>query len=99
MDEVKIHIPIDTDEKLIIRDEIATSLSLSYDVVIIEFDNILLSSVIKIYLHEFTDDEYNFFKELVNLISEKVGDSILLEATKVIRIIGIPEIIEDWAND
>ena len=98
MNKVKLHIPIHTTEQIVIRDEIAKFLMNEYEAVVLHFTEILTDvagqvkllpvSVVSVYTDEITNNDIKFFKELAFVISEKVGEPVLLEITKEIIYVG-----------
>jgi uncharacterized protein with ATP-grasp and redox domains len=98
INRVRIHIPINTPEQIVVRDEIAKILSRDYKAVIFEFEEIvkvidgeLMScpfSIVVIYMDSFSDELLSYFKELAVVISKEVGDSVVLEVTRESIYIG-----------
>lgn len=105
IDKVKLYIPINTPEQRIVKDEIAKILSNSYETVILKFTEVVKTidrevylfpiSIVEVYVKEVTDGELNFFKNLANIISEAIGDSVVLEVVKESFYIGTAGIKED----
>ena len=105
MNKVNFHIPINTMEQIVVRDEIAKFLMAEYGSVVLHFIEIMVDinreikllpvSVVSVYSDEITDNDVKFFKQLAVVISEKVGDSVLLEITKEITYIGTANIEEE----
>ena len=105
MNKVNFHIPINTMEQIVVRDEIAKFLMAEYGSVVLHFTEIMVDinreikllpvSVVSVYSDEITDNDVKFFKQLAVVISEKIGDSVLLEITKEITYIGTANIEEE----
>ena len=104
INKVKIHIPINTMEQIVIRDEVAKSLTKDYKVVVLSLIEavklidkkpyLFPVSVVTIYIEELTDEDISYFKELTTSISRTTGDNILLEITREILYMGTA-IMED----
>lgn len=87
--KIKIHIPINTPEQIIVRDTIAKLLAKESQPVIIKFEELISKvndeskrfsfSILEIRMEEFDDRDLNDLKELVQIIADKVGDSVVLE--------------------
>ena len=105
MNKVNFHIPINTKEQVIVRDEIAKFFMAEYGSVVLHFTEMMVDvnreikllpiSVVSVYSEKITDNDVKFFKEMAVIISEKVGDSVLLEITKEITYIGTANIKEE----
>lgn len=99
IDKVKFHIPINTPEQRMVRDEIAKSFSLEFEAVVMKFEELIKFadngepllfpvSVVEVYLDEVTDDLLEFFKEVAEVIADKIGDSVVLEVTRESLYVG-----------
>lgn len=98
MIKVKLFIPVNTTEQRVVRDEIAKSLASSYEAVTLTFTEVCKivegkpylfpTSIIEVYVKELPNEELNYFKELSNIISEAIGDSVVLEVIKQTTYIG-----------
>lgn len=88
MNKVKIYLPITTDEQRFIKDEIAKSLKNKYDIVIIHFLSSCNYSIIEVLVHDMSVHEVRFFKNFVDSISDRVGESILLQIHQELEYIG-----------
>ena len=105
IDKVKLYIPINTPEQRVVRDEIAKTLAKSYDAVVLTFTEVVKAidkqvylfptSIVEVYLKEVTDAELDFFKELADVISQAIGDSVVLEVVRESIYIGTAGIKED----
>ena len=105
IDKVKLYVPINTPEQRVVRDEIAKSLAASYQAVILTFTEVCKLvdkepylfpvSIIEVYVKKLTDEELNFFKELADVISNAIGDSVVLEVVRESVYIGTAGITED----
>lgn len=105
IDKVKLHIPINTPEQRVVRDEIAKTLAKSYDAVVLTFTEVVKTvddrpylfptSIVEVYVKKVTDAELNFFKELADVISQVIGDSVVLEVVRESIYIGTAGIKED----
>ena len=105
INRVRIHIPIHTPEQMVVRDEIAKILSRDYKAVIFELEEVVKIidgeltscpfSIVVVYMDNFSDELLTYFKELAVVISEQVGDSIVLEVTRESIYVGTAEPRED----
>ena len=105
IDKVKLHIPIHTPEQIVIRDEIAKTLLLEYEAVVLHLTEHLIIvndkpmlfpvSIVEVYVKKVTDDELEYFKDLAVIISDAIGDSVTLEVTRESIYHGTTEIRED----
>lgn len=105
MNKVKLTIPIQTPDQIVVRDHLAKILSKDYNAVVIEFsettkivDGEILKfplSTLIIYVNKISDNLLAYFKDFSVLISELIDDSVLLEITSESVYVGTAQPKED----
>ena len=104
-DKLRLHIPIQTSEQIVIRDEVAKMLSKESNAVVLTFEELVKVvdgthklfpvSIVEVYRDKITDDVLNYFKELAVVIASKIGDSVVIEVMRESIYLGTAEPKED----
>jgi hypothetical protein len=105
LSKVIMHIPIHTEENLLIRDAVARRLATQCDEVILEYvehvkdvDGVPRAfpmSRLNIYVSKITDANIEFFKRLAMVVSSVINEPIVLEITKESSYIATAEYITE----
>lgn len=104
INRIKIHIPVQTPEQIVIRDEVAKHLSEQFPTILsyVEFlkkvdgkIKLFPISIVTVYIDEMTDYDLDYFKKLVDVIASKVADSVILEVVRESIFMGTAQPTED----